>query len=107
MIDVKRLKSEIKLLSGQLKEHRKVIRDPIMNQPSNWKVHYKALSEARRKKTRVTKLCTLRALLYNKKHLSPSTRLEDHGLKSLSEEDLWKWVEKEKEEFTKKEEMVS
>jgi hypothetical protein len=118
MIDIIKLKNEIKLLSGQLIEHKKIIRDPIMNLPSNRGVYFNALRAATFKSRRVTKLCTLMALLRGKVHLSPFTCLESLErfryspasrvvvsleLKSLLEEDLLVWVEPEMDEFKKKE----
>lgn len=102
MIDVQRLKEEIKRLSAEVREHKKIIKDPVYNTPDKRKEYWQALSGRGKASRRVTKLCTLRALLRHRVHLSPNTDLSQYGMpKSLELKDLWDWVEEEAVEFKK------
>jgi type IV secretory pathway ATPase VirB11/archaellum biosynthesis ATPase len=100
MIDVPRLKEEIKRLSEEVRKHKKIIRDPAYNVPNKHKEYWEALSGRNKASRRVTKLCTLRALLRHRVHLSSNTDLTQYGMpKSLELKDLWDWVEEEANEF--------
>jgi hypothetical protein len=102
MIDVPKLKEEIKKLSIEVREHKKVIRDPVYNTPNKREEHWKALLARGKARRRLTKLCTLRALLRHRVHLSANTDLTQYGMpKSLELKDLWEWVEEETNEFQK------
>lgn len=122
MIDFIKLKDEMKLLVAQLKDHKKVIRDPSYNfswaevatevrklgkaGPKRQKkeIRDNLVMKCEKKSIDFTKLCVLRALASGKQHLSPNTRLDRFpGLKGLAEDDLMDWVSEERERFQKTE----
>lgn len=120
MIDMMKIKNEMKLLTAQIKDHKKVVRDSqyiytwpeIMAEKKTlgeWGPK-KEKSEFRwqmkrlwgKKSFEFTKLCVLKSLLTGKRHLSLNTRISClPGLKSLTDEDLLDWVSSEKERFQK------
>jgi len=118
-INVTLLKNEIKKLSEEIKESKRKMRDPTLNKsvehlwddykydhkthiwrsddPQKDKLrneYWEACLDCEEIAKRITKLCTLRALLRGKIHLSPNTTNID-----LDKESLWLWVIAEAKEF--------
>lgn len=120
-VDVPSLKEEINALASQISFLKSRVKDPELNHAvyKRWNTisrkasdhqkeifdkseeHFAAYIKLWRLKDRFTKLVTLRALLRNKIHFSPSTDLERWGLTSLDPEELWPWVRDEQVKFLK------
>lgn len=114
-IDVIKLKEEIKSLAGQLKflnKRRKDRRLNLVGGYPSFEESKKIISElmsvlSRRKEAtiRLTKLCTLRALMRDRIHFSLYTDLHnwqvefDPNLKGISKDDLINWTEDVRNEF--------
>lgn len=123
-IDLPRLKSEINSLSGQLRFLNKRRRDPKLNfaggcsnmtleESTKIRSEFNSVLVKRREAVvRLTKLCTLRALMRNKIHFSPQTnwsawrsnydtKLSTKFLMNgASVEELLKWVDDVYREFS-------
>ena len=117
-IDVPRLREEIKSLAHKISFLKGRVRDPDLNMALSYKwnklppdekaninkkclEHESACFKLWQIKRRFTKLVTLRSLMRGRIHFSPNTNLDKLGLSSLDLDDLWDWVEDEKEEFEK------
>jgi hypothetical protein len=122
MIDIPKLRSEIKELSLNLTKIKKKTRDPILNKasfnvwncsdfrygPSNKRFYFdgdkkrtelyneycKAIKDRDKYKVRVTKLCALMAFSRNRNHFSGSSTVG-----AWSKDRLLKWLKPEIEEF--------
>jgi hypothetical protein len=108
-IDLRRLKGEIKALSGELRFLKSRIRDPKLNIAAYGseenKEFYNALFRRNKPLLRFNKLVTLRALMRGKIHFHKNTGFEvvAYALYKLgrfpTKEDLWEWVEDVRKEF--------